>query len=166
MNSTTLIFDAESIRAILAGTKTETRVPVEPQPSGPCQTRFYESQQMFAHWDHTHPGDEARVPSPFGNPGDRLWVPIHMPRWASRITLEVASVRVERVQEIRCSGLLAEGVCLSDDAIAYLRGGMMTDGAVEAFADRWDAINAKRGYGWDANPWVWVYEFRRVEAAP
>ena len=91
--------------------------------------------------------------------------PIHMPRWVSRITLEVVSVRVERVQEISEADAKAEGVTpdLEDS------GGQNQDGSwisipryVYSFRDLWDSIHAKRGYGWDANPLVWVVEFRRA----
>lgn len=81
---------------------------------------------------------------------------IHMPRWASRITLEIKSVRVERVQEISEEDARAEGVEkaeATDGALSYALG----------FSDLWDSINAKRGYGWDTNPWVWVVEFERVD---
>jgi hypothetical protein len=89
--------------------------------------------------------------------GDIAWhSPIHMPRWASRITLEIMGVRVERLQEINEDDAMAEGVSApSIDSFDI--------GPVEVFADAWDRINAKRGYGWDMNPWVWVISFRRVE---
>lgn len=84
------------------------------------------------------------------------WSPsIHMPRWASRITLEITNVRVERIQDINELDTLAEGIhvqCSDEDMSEQL----------EAFEDLWDSINAKRGFGWDKNPWVWVIEFRRL----
>lgn len=83
------------------------------------------------------------------------WVPsIHMPRWASRITLEITGVRVERVQEISHKEALAEGVPYD----VSKPGGS----PLSSFHSLWDSINAKRGFGWDKNPWVWVIEFRRV----
>jgi hypothetical protein len=85
------------------------------------------------------------------------WRPsIHMPRWASRITLEVTGVRVERVQDISASDAESEGV------FSVYQFGMPRMEAVNCFHSLWDAINAKRGYGWDANPWVWVIEFKRI----
>lgn len=85
----------------------------------------------------------------------REYIPsIHMPRHASRITPEVTSIRLERVQEISIDDILAEGVppiaCDEDGSELY-----------EAFSDLWDSINAKRGYGWDVNPWVWVVDFQK-----
>ena len=96
-----------------------------------------------------------------------LWHPsIHMPRAYSRITLEITDVRVEQVQEVSEADAEAEGVTRE------LRGPRMYPGTnaarileshQAAFARLWDAINAKRGYGWDSNPWVWVISFRRVQ---
>lgn len=85
------------------------------------------------------------------------WRPsIHMPRWASRLTLEVLSVRVERVQDISEEDAKAEG-CVSDD-------GAPVDGtaASERFALLWDSINGPGA--WQRNDWVWVLEFRKVPA--
>lgn len=88
------------------------------------------------------------------------WRPsIHMPRWASRITLEITGIRVERVQEISEADAMAEGV---DREPGTYSAEFKLHGYVSAFATLWDLINAKRGYGIDSNPWVWVVEFRRV----
>lgn len=99
------------------------------------------------------------------------WRPsIHMPRWASRITLEVTDVRVERVQDISERDAIAEGF---DDARMFLEGEadlvptqkeLKCPLLVWRFHNLWDSINAKRSYGWDTNCWVWVVEFKRVEA--
>lgn len=90
-------------------------------------------------------------------PGNWCWKPsIHMPRWASRITLQVTDVRVERVQDISEADAMAEGVVAWHDTV---------DGTVyrPEFHLLWDSINATRGFGWSANPWVWVIEFERVQ---
>ena len=108
------------------------------------------------------------------------WRPsIHMPRWASRITLEVVSVRVERLQEISDLDLLAEGWpaaaevargCEGPEAFPFqgvtrgdlLRGGVENpDTAIEWFAEEWDSMNGNGA--WEKNPWVWVVEFKRAE---
>ena len=88
-------------------------------------------------------------------------VSIHMPRWASRILLEITSVRVERLQGISEADCYAEGI----QRTAFI--GHVTDGDMEYVArcdyrDLWESINGPGS--WDANPWVWVVEFRRVEA--
>ena len=99
----------------------------------------------------------------------RGWRPsIHMPRWASRINLEITGVRVERVQEIGEADAIAEGIYKhfdddDDGPVWGWRSGMGYVGPpINAFRALWDSINAKRGFGWDANPWVWVLEFKRV----
>lgn len=82
---------------------------------------------------------------------------IHMPRWASRITLEVTEVRVERVREIMHDDAIAEGCPMPTFAAG-------TDKwPKDQFRDLWDSINKKRGYGWDEDPWVWVVGFKRVK---
>jgi len=90
------------------------------------------------------------------------WRPsIHMPRWASRLTLEVTGVRVERLQEISDEDAEAEGICTATGAEIVEAGGKPGDAylsAFEAFADLWDSLNAKRA-PWDSNPWVVVIEF-------
>lgn len=82
---------------------------------------------------------------------DVRWRPsIHMPRWACRLTLEVMSVRVQRVQDINEWDAVEEGRSLTPgDPRGY-------------FPETWDEINGKRGFGWDANPWVWAVKFKVV----
>jgi hypothetical protein len=92
---------------------------------------------------------------------------IFMPRWASRITLEVTDVRVERVQSITRNDAKAEGVSNrwhwgpDRDPNLFLRGTL--NPYVANFSVLWDSINSKRGYGWDVNPWVWVVVFQKAE---
>ena len=122
---------------------------------------------------------------PYGTPGDHLWVretwmpalsggvayhradmpaeanadgvgwraSIHMPRWASRLTLAITDVRVQRLQDITTREIEAEGV-LPDER--YLG---CANRYRHAFSALWDGIYARRGYGWEANPWVWVITF-------
>ena len=88
------------------------------------------------------------------------WRPsIHMPRWASRLTLEVTAVRVERVQNITSDDAQAEG-CKS--TYTGQSGSWWYDYTVD-FIRLWDSIYARRGYGWSANPWVWVVEFKAAQ---
>ena len=86
------------------------------------------------------------------------WRPsIFMPKEAARLWLEVKNVRVERLQNITADDIRAEGTpdtphdsnCLIAER--------------QSFIDFWDSINAKRGYPWKNNDWVWVYEFMRIE---
>jgi len=104
---------------------------------------------------------------------------IHMPRWASRITLEVNGCRAERVQDISDADVAAEG---TPGMIGGCYGCQMCNNAGWTFSypkgcpdckgtgvnprghfrKLWDSINAKRGYGWDTNPWVLALTFRRI----
>lgn len=92
------------------------------------------------------------------NPANRWRPSIHMPRWASRLLLEITDVRVQRVQDISEADAEAEGVLPvhsnMGDTASYIGG----------FYFIWGDINEKRGFGWNANPWVWTITFRRVEA--
>ena len=95
-----------------------------------------------------------------------IWKPsIFMPRWASRITLEIVNIRVERVQDI------SEEDCKSEGIKDLIVGVTFSDKKINlsqelglSYRDRykylWNSINAKRGYGWDVNPYVWVIEFK------
>lgn len=90
----------------------------------------------------------------------------HMPRWASRITLAVKRVWVERVQDINDDGAKAEGV--EGSGVTWWGGKISGTGKImhacerPAFASLWDSAYAKRGYGWDTNPWVFACEFERI----
>ncbi|HBO3905370.1 TPA: hypothetical protein L4T53_004523 [Pseudomonas aeruginosa] len=99
-----------------------------------------------------------------GRAADRRWRPsIHIPRWASRILLEITDVRVERLQDISEEQALAEGVrgepCdHARQACADI--GCWGDTAKGAFGFLWESLNGEGS--WAANPWVWVVEFKRV----
>lgn len=88
-----------------------------------------------------------------------------MPRWASRITLEITDVRVEQLHDISEEDAKAEGawggctVCgdsESGDCIEH------TPSYIDGFAHMWESINGKK-HPWASNPWVWCIEFKRVE---
>lgn len=93
------------------------------------------------------------------------WRPsIHMPRWASRLTLEITDVRVQRLQEISEEDAQAEGVQWNDGG--PFNNGLPTTMIVKArdeFRHLWDSVD-KPGVKWEANPWVWAISFKRVEA--
>jgi hypothetical protein len=88
------------------------------------------------------------------------WRPsIFMPRWASRITLTITEVRVERLQEISEEDAFAEGCrnqVLSNFAPNF---DIAIRPASVVFHEYWDKLNAKRGYGWEVNPWLWCISF-------
>jgi hypothetical protein len=120
-------------------------LPAKPQP-GVCSLAFAATEK-----DHV-----SRFPrcTEFTGP----WRPsIFMPRWASRITLEIVSVRVERLQDISEEDAKAEGVTLnfnSDDCPTNRR-------HIESYFMLWDSINGEES--WLRNPFVWVVEFRRIQ---
>jgi hypothetical protein len=99
------------------------------------------------------------------------WKPsIHMPKEAARIFLKVTDVRVERLQDITEEQAIKEGFeqfactnCRGSGCSDCSGSGLEEPGMV-GFIYTWDNIYEKRGYGWEANPWVWVIEFERVEA--
>ena len=192
MTERPIIMTSESVRAILDGRKTMTRRVIKfTHPTDWIGSVNPDGKDGWIAWGPTQvPDDYSRkmypngggFKCPYGVPGGRLWVretwassgmalywkatdgadrvarwksPIFMPRWASRITLEVVNVRVERVQEITDSDAYAEGI---DSSIDDILGGPHLKYKV-----LWDSINAKRGYPWSSNPWVWVIEFRKVK---
>ncbi|CAM7402895.1 hypothetical protein [Klebsiella pneumoniae] len=94
------------------------------------------------------------------------WVPsIHMPRWASRILLEITDVRVERLNAISEEDARAEGIidggCLNCGEPEPCGCANPEPDAADAFAYLWQSIYGQES--WNANPWVWVIEFKRVE---
>ena len=95
-----------------------------------------------------------------------------MPRWASRITLEITGVRVERLQDISEADAMAEGIERAEDffgrpcwrAYDEPEGSdvVFPDDPIGSYASLWMSINGPGS--WDANPWVWVLEFRRINS--
>ncbi|MEQ2025370.1 hypothetical protein ABLB84_06175 [Xenorhabdus szentirmaii] len=100
------------------------------------------------------------------------WHPsIHMPRWASRITLEITNVRVERLQDISEQDAISEGMRFTDygkNRYNQQRNGWSWKRTTHhdeclstarfAFGNLWESFYGE--YSWDANPWVWVIDFR------
>jgi len=91
---------------------------------------------------------------------------IYMPRSAARLLLKVKDIRVERLQEIteedaRCEGCIDYHDKIGDGKLGDVAEFDLT--ARDVFADLWESINLKRGYGWHLNPWVFVISFEKVE---
>lgn len=180
MKERPILFSGPMVRAILDGRKTQTRRIVKPQPTNDYVTFMPLSSELVGVTKHGGPIDNRGwLHCPYGKTGDRLWVretwcpdvepytfrykadggeplerwrpSIHMPRWASRITLEVVSVRVERLQDISEEDALAEGITLVERGTS----------PVDQFNKLWESINGPGS--WEANPWVWVVSFKRIE---
>ena len=100
-------------------------------------------------------------------PDTLRWIPaIHMFRWASRITLEITSVRVERLQDISEADAIAEGIeerVFGSDPCRWRVYGVpdtFTSCPVTSYQSLWEFINGAGS--WETNPWAWVVEFRRL----
>lgn len=218
-----MLFSGAMVRALLDGSKTQTRRIMKPQPvpiPGEPGKHWWPSnaaQSMMRVEDgfQKHPGifDDA---CPHGQPGDRIYVretfqgplfaaeqleefrrdstkfeapefcvyaadgggapefqdadenlvcrwrpSIHMPRWASRILLEIVAVRVERLNACSDADAVAEGIGLNPSVIGMkLTNPPGESMAIAMYRALWDSINGAGS--WAANPWVWVVEFKRV----
>lgn len=215
MKTRPILFSAPMVRAILSGTKTQTRRAVKPRKDlgFGCMLAPHELAGEINSGDYCN--------CPYGQPGDRLWVKettikvedhgytgpcyvesdegravleyglspspddfaevepqdirkrpaIHMPRTMCRILLEITAVRVERLQDISDADATAEGVCelplQAAEPGRWWTGDVAAGAALHgrtpfgAYRLLWESINNPRS--WDANPWVWVIEFTRVE---
>ncbi len=198
MTDRPILFSAPMVKALLSGTKTQTRRIIKPDKYGayPLYNKNKLGGTISIHPIDTStkyaPGDRLYVRESFsydvmdhghgmpmlcwywadGNPMAGDWSKpkpsIHMPLWASRMTLEVTCARVERVQDISDEDARAEGTDPQFRTVIPVNG--EPKGAKEpyempasyraGFANLWDSINRERGYGWDANPWVAAVSFK------
>lgn len=216
MTERPMIFNSEMVRAILDGRKTQTRRPIKfpfKDRNLGCELSGNELAGELSSGNYLN--------SPFGKPGDRIWVretfqgplfdfdqmdayckdsapfekaqfcvykadgkpapeffdaddnlhccwrpSIHMPRWASRILLEITDVRVERLNCITEESAQAEGVAkLREGFWKHYQPGWTQHqlSARGSFVTLWKSIYGEEN--WQANPWVWVVEFKRVEGS-
>ncbi|MDP1620556.1 hypothetical protein [Sulfuriferula sp.] len=126
----------------------------EELPSGLDGVR-YAADGAFRETENTRDAAEAWIKLNYYRGGKGLTVPtIHMPRWASRITLEITGMRVERLNEISGADCIAEGI-IEAEAPQY------AFGLHEAYQDLWESINGPGS--WYVTPWVWVIEFAVVK---
>ncbi|WP_226051518.1 hypothetical protein [Dickeya chrysanthemi] len=247
MKETGLIFNAEMVRAIIDGRKTQTRRVIKPQPFDRSWSRHDHQIEIVS--GRSEEGDEIdgliaytkssggtwSAKCPFGQTGDRLWVretfscignedghpvnangdlcerenaqriykasaiqkpnnyglwtspdgfdfegswtpSIHMPRWASRITLEITGVRVERLNDISPEDAESEGLertnftgfgdepgmpCFPEpDVYRGTKEHGWTECPSEAFQHLWKSLYGEES--WQKNPWCWVIEFKRL----
>lgn len=187
-----ILFSAPMVRALLADRKTMTRRAIKkPEPTlfpDWFASASWEPDFGLVVKDHEGKGRGTWTREcPYGKPGDILWVretfatddgktfwyradgetynhglpwkpSIHMPRRAARIILQVKSVRVERLAPISELDAYDEGA--QEWAAEIVRDGNKFPSVRHAFRALWESINGKDS--WDANPWVWVVEFRRL----
>jgi len=158
-------YDKLYVRYAADGSKRtiETGGNVLPVPRQPPQREGEEYCLRDAPADFVYTGDNTYVDR-LGRWWKRKIPAIHMPRWASRILLEVTDVRVQRVQEISDDDCESEGIqqqwtCINPGTGSYAHGNDVRDD----FRKLWNSINERRGFGWNANPWVWCLTFKRVE---
>lgn len=204
-----ILFSAPMVRALLAGTKTQTRRLVKPQD------RLRQGKddlgrpgvEYLNEWGSWQPwvNNAKTLRCPYGKPGDLLWVretwavstiydgvsprdvpqcgvryaaseerlgikdrpSIFMPRWASRLTLEITEVRVQRLEDISEQDAIAEGVVKIRDCCHVIRDvdydlvGLCHTSPITPYAKLWDTLNGdKPGMAWADNPWVWALTFR------
>ncbi len=232
MKERPILFSGSMVRALLAGTKTQTRRTskldlINENPQRWNDVRCFDGDWSFR---QTKPDNgrviaEEVISCPYGQPGDRLWVretwgltaqcddingpgdviayraggefvyedtiggrrlrhtksgaimqpnhfcpppqkwvpSIHMYRWASRITLEITDVRVERLNKISAADAQAEGIAgVALEDIPEGRAGRVLLDPVAGYQSLWNEINGASS--WDLNPWVWVVGFKRVTA--
>lgn len=218
MRERPMIFNAEMVRAILDGRKTQTRRMLTPRQLEMIgkAAQVGECYPLESGQQHANSQAYYREWCPFGVVGDRIWVreafrvhsratdvatlvykaseqqswtqqthrvpieqctkpavvdkwtpSLHMPRWASRITLEITGVGVQRLQSISPNDASREGLiklpatgryCLNQGDQYF--GGASHD-AREVFSWLWEFIYGAES--WQSNPWVWVIEFKRIE---
>lgn len=179
-----ILFSGAMVRAILDGRKSQTRRVVTPQlryigrcPYGQPGDRLWVKETHYVESAGYRDGSVRRVLYRATElDASFTWTPSRfMPRWASRLTLEITDTRIERLQEITEGDAMAEGVgrgswpedCTEDDgALKSETGYFPPRSHTAAFAALWDSLNAKRGYGWDVNPFCWVLTFRSITTTP
>lgn len=220
MKERPILFNGAMVRALIDGSKTQTRRVVkgaEKWPAKAVRAVVLETRGTAMAVDARRYSYGPEIKCPYGQPGDRLWVrethapqsdcwgawersmlhgckqdspiihyaadeggqpfiekwrpSIHMPRWASRIMREIVSVRVERLQGISEADAIAEGIKITVDSetnkplvrisgksppAQYIQKHCLV---ISEYANLFESINGPGS--WDANPWVWVIEFKR-----
>lgn len=139
----------------------------KPCPYGKPGDRLWVRETFAIYGDRKMAAIHYRADRPWdvGRKGCDYKPSIHMPRWASRILLEITDVRVERLQDITEDQARAEGIidggCTNCGNNEPCGCDCPSPSAVDSFVYLWQQINGPKA--WDANPWVWVVEFKRVE---
>lgn len=210
-----MLFNGAMVRAVLSGSKTQTRRVIKKQPEGDRYLDWTCCQPLGGFGcDIIYGNDEPRTHCPYGQVGDQLWVretfqpifaegvtdwgdvdyktgegyapiypatdkvaefvgfdgdittrctpSIHMPRWASRIQLEITGIRVERLNDCSEADAKAEGVKPDNETSKDVMDGLKPQFQYkEPYMRLWESINGEGS--WSANPWVWVIEFKVIK---
>ena len=147
MKERPILFSGAMVRAVLSGAKTQTRRVrklLGPCPHGQPGDLLWVRETWCDGYPDT--ADPYLYRATYEGGASHKWKPsIFMPRGASRLTLRLTDVRTEPLHRLTEADAHAEGVA-----------------DIAAYAALWDALNAKRGYGWNANPFVWVLSFEVV----
>ncbi len=115
---------------------------------------YYQADKRSLFLDLLKPEQDAWIQN-YDKDKENFTIPsIHMPRWASRILLEITNIRIERLNQINNNDAFAEGFT------SFPPQKIMP---VDNFRQYWDSVYLKRGYGWDTNPLVFVIEFKKVD---
>lgn len=142
------------------------------------ETWFKNYYHEYGKYFYRADGETIQIPliyggtSEFSRTDGLRWKPsIHMPREAARIFLRVTDIQIERIQDITDESMIGEGIWeVYPNRWHYLNPcelesytGTFANTSKQAFMWLWNHVNAKQGYGWAVNPWVWAYEFERCE---
>lgn len=220
MKERPILFSAPMVRALLNGSKTQTRRVIKPQPDILPRAKLCLAADDEGIELHLYSGGVHLARCPYGNVGDQLWVresfqpiwsdqfidgynkdddqdfvdyktghgyepsypatdgiqefydhtkddisqkvwpSIHMPRWASRITLEITAIGIEPLNNIAAEDAIAEGISECGHLLGDRAGDYSPDVIYSAL---WESINGQGS--WAANPWVWVVEFKVIKPA-
>jgi len=173
-----ILFKQPMIKAIINGSKTQTRRVIKPQPASDetmssgfsllFHPRYRVGEVVYIKeaWATYRANDDWTIPQipktatvfyklddPDGfSPIGKWRSPLFMPAWAARYFIKITDVRTERLEEITEDDAQSEGVTRPPNY-------SLTPHYQQWFRVLWDTINKQKGYGWDDNPWVWVYCF-------
>lgn len=189
MKSRPILFSAPMVRALLAGTKSQTRRALKQQPIDILPLRGKKRGVEWVTLEQREPEARGRmVRCRYGVPGDLLWVretwcpsapatfyrasaealpaggrwhpSIHMPRWASRITLRITNVRIQRLHELSVRDAMAEGIFKVGKRWEAEGICATPVGPIDCYRAVWEYVNGRGS--WALNPWVWALTFERV----
>lgn len=184
-----ILFSGPMVKAILEGRKVQTRRVLKIQPSSDHEIKYADHDIPEWKCPYGEKGDRLWVKETFQHVGNLLaispkycryradgeeqpvgpWKPsIFMPRWDSRIMLEITGVRVERLQDIDPRDCIDEGIdfkkhecgcetCAQSSKLCPATGSSL----IMEYSELWDSINRK-SHPWSSNPWVWVITFKRI----